>query len=260
MFTGDVQPGIVYQARPGVAADRYASPEERAWRYMPFERFVDTIATGSLWFTRLSVHATEGDRFEGSSPRYVPDIREEVIRSQGGDVEQFRQQNAAFNLQMLQTVLVNCWHKREHESRPMWERYGKGRPAVAIVSTLERLIDSMPDDVTVGHVDYVDFSMHDEFYSANLFTRAFMKSHDLEDEREVRATLTRGLITENGRWRIEINPGEERGFRVPVNLQHLMAAVVVSDARIHDMARRLLSSAGINVEPLPSISIGDPTY
>ena len=200
-----------------------------------------------------------GDPFEGSSPRFIPDIREQAIMQQGGDVEAFRRQNAAFHAQMLQTILVNCWHKREYESRPMWERYGRGEPAVAMVTTLQDLIMGMPEPVTVGHVEYADLET-DQRFTANLRQRAFMKSRDLEDEREVRAVLVDGPITENGRWRIEIKPGEEIGYRVKVDFARILQSAVLSTRHIEGVVSKCLADAHLNIPVALSTAAREVRY
>jgi hypothetical protein len=130
----------------------------------------------------------------------------------------------------------------------MWERYGKGRDAVAIVSTLDKLVDSMPEEVTVGHVDYVDFKT-ESLYFSNLAARAFVKSRTLADEHEVRAVLSEPPVTKSERWSITIPPGEEVGHLVAVNLRTLITRVVLSPLSlgIRDRVSNALADAGFSV-------------
>jgi hypothetical protein len=248
MFTGDMRDGVTYEMRPGVERDRYASPNELVWRYLPLDRFEESLRTGTLFFTRLSHYAVHGDRREGSSPLPFAKIQEEVLRGRGVDIDEYNREAEAFHIRMLQTVLVNCWHKREHESEPMWERYSKGEDAIAIVSTLDRLIESMPDAVTVGHVDYIDFLTESSYY-ANPMARAFVKSRTLEDEREVRAVLIEPPTVVANRWSITIPAGAEIGHPVAVNLPTLVGRVVLSPSSLssRDHVTRILLTAGIAV-------------
>ena len=258
MFTGDVRSGLTYEMRPGVERDRYARPDERVWRYFPKQHFIDAVQTGSLFFTRLSTYVTAGDAFEGSTPRPFAEQRDAHYAGRGVDIEAYRRESAEFWLKMLQTVLVNCWHKRDHESLPMWERYVGDRPGIAVTTTLERLITAMPEAVTVGHVEYVDFDT-DGSFTANPYARAFMKRKELEDEREVRADLMEPPITENGRWSIEVRAGEELGHRVPVDLGTLIESVVLSpsSASARGEIADVLRSASLDV-PLEDSKIGRP--
>jgi hypothetical protein len=261
MYVGDNISGITFQSRPGVMGDRFSHPEELVWRYLPLPRFVEALRTRSLFFTRLSYYAMYGDRREGSAPLTVPKIRESVLREQGVDLERYNDETREFWLTMLQTVLVNCWHKREHESEPMWERYGRDQDSVAIVSTLDRLIESMPKEVTVGHVEYVDFETH-LFYSTNSRDRAFMKARTLEDEREVRAVLVESPIVEKGRWSITIPPGQENGHPVDIDLRTLIASVVLSPvttSREDDLVASL-QAAGISAPVKRSECSAPPRY
>jgi hypothetical protein len=248
MYTGDIREGLTYEGRPGVERDRYSQPDELVWRYIPVERFEHALQSNSLFFTRLSHYAVHGDRREGTTPLPLTEIREQVLRERGVDVDEYNRETERFFLQMLQTVLVNCWHKREHESEQMWERYGKGRDAVAIVSTLDKLVDSMPEEVTVGHVDYVDFKT-ESFYFSNLAARAFVKSRTLADEHEVRAVLSEPPVTKSERWSITIPPGEEVGHLVAVNLRTLITRVVLSPLSlgIRDRVSNALADAGFSV-------------
>jgi len=246
MYVGDKIDGIGFELRPGVTADQYSHPDQLVWRYVPLPYFLDAVRTGTLFFTRLSYHAVHSDRREGSASRSFAQIREGVLREQGVDIEQYNKDAAQFWLTMLQTVLVNCWHKREHESEPMWERYSKTGDSVAIVSTLNQLVEAVPENVTVGHVEYIDFAS-EWSWSANPRDRAFLKSRTLEDEREVRAVLVEPPITRDGRWAITIPPGEEIGHRVPVKLSTLVTRVVLSpkSVRCADDVLAALAAAGI---------------
>lgn len=261
MYTGEIREGLSYEMRPGVENDRYARPDELVWRYMPKDRLIELLRTRKLFFTRLSRLIEVGDPYEGSMPVPVAAVREMAHRSRGIDVEAFRNDNERFFRTMLQTVLVNCWHKREFESRPMWERYGKGGQAVAIVTTLDKLIDAMPESVTVGHVEYVDFQTHQSF-SFSIQARCFLKGRELEDEREVRAVLQDPPLVENGRWSISIPDDLKAGFGVDVRIENLVGRIVISPAspQVLDEVAAEVRAAGIDAPVSHSELLRRPDY
>jgi len=143
----------------------------------------------------------------------------------------------------------------------MWKEYADGEHAVAMVSTLDRLISAMPENVDVGHVDYVDFGSEGS-YTAIHFARAFMKRITLEDEREVRAVLYESPVIEHGRWSIPIRPGDEVGHRVPVDLSTLLMRVVLSPISSDDREQvsSALADAGISVPVIDSELRDRPRY
>jgi hypothetical protein len=256
MYTGDVRTGVAYEARPGVEADRYARPDDMLWRYMPFDRFREAIATGKLFFVRLSTYVREGtDDHEGASPRLVPDALE-TVAARNGSLEQYKADEAKYGILKLQTVLVNCWHKREHEEDWMWNAYGCGRQAVAIVTRLDWLIDAVPEYVTVGHVEYADFATEPTFY-ANIFSRAFMKRRVHRADLEVRAVMQDDELIRGG-WGREVT---DKGLPVPVNLARLMETVVVRGAALLEPAKQILAEAGfVNVPVRLSELLETPRY
>jgi hypothetical protein len=227
---------------------------------MAKDRFIELARTRKLYFTRLS-RLIELDPYEGSVPVPVAAAREIAYLQRGVDMERFRNENEAFHRLMLQTVLVSCWHKREFESRPMWERYGKGEPAVAIATTLDKLIDAMPDQITVGHVEYVDLLTHQSF-SFSLLARCYLKGRELEDEREVRAVLYDPPVVENGRWSISIPEDKKSGFGVEVRLEDLLGKVVISPGspQIIDEIKSEVESAGIDALVSQSELVRRPEY
>lgn len=245
MYTGDVQTGVTYEARPGVEADRYAKPDDRLWRYMPFDRFREVIETSKLFFVRLSTYVREGlDDHEGASPRLVPDALESVA-ARNGQLEQYKADQAKYGILKLQTVLVNCWHKREHEEDWMWKTYGRGREAAAIITRLDWLIEAVPDYVTVGHVEYADFAIEPTFY-ANIFSRAFMKRRVHAADLEVRAVMQDDELLRTG-WEREV---VNKGLSVPTDLGRLIEAVVVRDAPLLEPTKQLLVAAGVGNVPV----------
>ena len=163
----------------------------------------------------------------------VSKLHEQFLREKGGNVEEFLQAREQFVKKFLRVVLVNCWHERPYESRPMWDRYGRGSDAVAIVTTFESLKRSFQRQVDLGHVDYVDAASEEiGNYFSNPSHRAFQKRREFEDEREVRGVIfdfPEGAVKAGEE--IPISPGTEIGYHVPVDLSVLVKCVVISPDR-----------------------------
>lgn len=245
MYTGDIREGMPYEARPGVEADRYSKPDDMLWRYLPFDRFDESLKRGELFFVRLSTYVREDiDDHEGASPVNIPNIFE-TIAAQKGQLEQYKAEEAKYGILKLQTILVNCWHEREHEEDWMWKAYGRGRDAVAVVTRLDSLIESVPDFVTVGHVEYADFAVEPTFY-ASIFSRAFMKRREHVADREVRAVMQDDELLRTG-WGREVM---DNGIWIPVNLRRLLEAVVVRHPDLLTVTQNALEGAGLGHVPV----------
>lgn len=258
-----VDGGPPFRLRPGSEKDRATPGTAMLWRYMPKDRFFDLLDRRALFFTRLTRYH-DSDPFEGALQYGVAKIHEQIVREKGGDVQEFLRERERFVKKFLKVVLVNCWHEREYESRPMWDRYGRGGEAVAVVTTFDALKQSVPEHVDVGHMDYIDAGS-DEIrnHSANPSHRAFQKRREFEDEREVRCVIFD--YPEHGPKpdeEIPIAAGTDTGYHVPVDLSRLVAGAVVSpdSPQIIGEVRQKLVESGIEVEIVPSTLLTPPTY
>lgn len=250
--------------RPGSDKDRATPPDTVIWRYMPKAFFFDLLQTRSAFFTRLTVHQST-DPFEGALPYGIAAIHESIVKSKGGDVALFVQERERFIKKFLRVVLVNCWHQSGHENRAMWDRYGKGEEAIAMVTTFQDLKAALPPRADVGHVDYVDFASEEIGVSSNPSHRAFQKICELEDEKEVRAVLfdyPKGQDDVKPDTEIKIDPKTDIGYRVEVNLEHLIHRVVISpDAPgIIDEVRAEVERNQLSVDVVKSTISRKPAY
>jgi hypothetical protein len=258
-----INDGPPFVVRPGTNKDRSTPPETLLWRYLPKCYFFDLLETRSQFFTRLTFHHAV-DPFEGALPYAISALQESIVRERGGDVAEFVQMRETFVKKFLRVVLVNSWHERPYENRSMWDRYGGGKEAVALVTTFQRLCDSVPARVDVGHVDYVDVG-NDEIgaLTSNPSQRAFQKVRELDDEREVRGVIFDSPVNApKPDEEIAIEPGTEIGYRVPVDIDRLVQRVVVSPSTPHilDEVRSRVRNANLNVEVAPSTLSRRPTY
>lgn len=161
---------------------------EKLWRYLGFERYVELISKSTLWFARADQFE---DPFEGSVTPLNLKMRENSATRRGSfskpfstrprDAESYRRINFA-----------SCWHASEIESMAMWNIY-QSNSVVAILSTRERMRSSINSEkeIYLGRVNYKDFSPETKDFvdETNAFNHFFTKRNNYEFEKEVRAVL-----------------------------------------------------------------------
>ena len=127
-------------------------PEAKIWRYLDFTKYVDFLATSTLFFARAD---RLGDPFEGSWPKQSINDRERF----SVHPERFpRIANMAKGL--TRYAAINCWHVGEHESAAMWKLYLKTNEGIAIQSryrALYSVLDAAKKAVRIGMVRYIDY-------------------------------------------------------------------------------------------------------
>ena len=109
------------------------------WRYMGFEKFINILAAGSLFFTRADKY---DDKFEG----YIP---EAIMRYYGSP-------NIRIDPRLRQYIMCNCWHQGKEESMGMWDKYHLRNGGIAIKTTIGNLKNCLPDtpNIFIDKVDY----------------------------------------------------------------------------------------------------------
>ena len=150
------------------------------WRYMSFEKLVNILVTGSLFFSRADKY---DDKFEG----YIPESIIVSYESAGIriDPNSFRPY-----------IMCNCWHKGKEESMGMWDKYHLRNSGIAIKTTLGNLKNSLPDEpnMFIGKVEYIEnhnqIEMPEDPSIASLvYFPYFYKRKPFEYEHEVRAVI-----------------------------------------------------------------------
>lgn len=201
------------------------------WRYMKLGRFEDLMEQQSLYFARAD---QLGDTFEGLQPG---------INACAGAIGLRRE-----------FTFVNCWSQADQESNTMWHTYGGSNDCVAIETdydSLKRSIKDTRSSIYVGKVKYVDYetiaerigwraSWDWEWGSLSLF---FTKRLEFSSESEVRAVIQYPVPDDT-----DAIPPDDRGIRVPVDLQRLIKRVVVNpeaDSVLVERIRSTLRSKGL---------------
>lgn len=144
----------------------------RIWRYIDLSKTIRLLATRTLHFTRIDQF---DDKFEGSYP--VQNLQDwESHYPEVGDFSHWRKFGC-----------VSCWYEADDESAAMWELYSKSHQGIAILSTKDRLKNSLKsDELVFEKVKYIDFLRGKANISIPL--DAFLyKRIEYESEREYRA-------------------------------------------------------------------------
>lgn len=196
------------------------------WRYMSFANFVAMLESSTLF---LSSIASVDDEFEGSLPRgnvllnrAVEELVAPAARQEGSP------DGAEFAKRRRRSVVVNCWHRSEHESWAMWRLYAGGLEGVAVRTTVADLgacfLGNPP--TWVLPVRYIDFE-EDTVDEINDFPRYLVKRKAFEFESEVRA-IRFDVPMKDGK--IDLSPESYRrpGVRDRIDLDRLIGKVIVA--------------------------------
>ena len=157
------------------------------WRYMSFAKYTSLLETNSLFFSSI---AKLDDDFEGSLPLGNAELRPIMMtgvppKERGTLLRDVQERTKASR----RSIVVNCWHRSEHESAAMWKLYAGWHEGIAIKTTVSSLNHSFTGGGAqpfVMPVHYVDFH-EDTIDETNFFTLYLTKRKSFEFESEVRA-------------------------------------------------------------------------
>lgn len=253
--------------------------EAKIFRYMNFEKFMAMIVSNSLFFSSLHALASI-DPYEGEfsdvnkatdnvtwselPPEAKENLKDEATFER---VKELRKKNRQFVRDQRKITFANCWHLQEHESAAMWKLYSRDRTGIAIVSSVERLINSLKGfadfGVMIGEIKYIDFNL-DQTEEGNTLTPYINKRKYFDYERELRALI---WTPENGKNRMEAEHNrysQLTGIPVPVDLEILIDSIVLApDIEIWELGllvtllrkyginRKLVRLSGLSMKPKP---------
>jgi len=107
-------------------------PNQRIWRYMTYEKFMDLVSTRKLYCRRLDKLSDplEGLYSTGNFKR--TDVMQAIV--DGYNVKDDHDTTILQSIPMRMHYFVNCWHINHAESRTMWRLYSPLQESVVIVS------------------------------------------------------------------------------------------------------------------------------
>jgi hypothetical protein len=142
--------------------------EEKLWRYMSFSKYVNMLATGSIYFVRADLL---DDQFEGArakaNPLMTPTRRSDVKRN------------------ARRKFYISSWSMQEHELVALWRLYGASPEGVALRSNFGRLKKVLPKQVVTGCVTYYKYA--ENKYLEDELERHFTKRRQFATDFELRA-------------------------------------------------------------------------
>ena len=221
------------------------------WRYMSFEKFINILVKGSLFFTRA-------DKYDDKSEGHIP---EAIMRYYGSP-------NIRIEPDLREYIMCNCWHHGEEESMGMWDKYHIRNSGVAIKTTMGNLKNCLPDtpNIFIGKVDYDVESIGNQnqievpgdLSIENLLHYLyFYKRKSFEYEQEVRAIIDIRSIPRDAPY--------EFGTLVEINVQTLIdenSEVIVSphaDEWITETVELVVERCGFQFTVKPSKILDPPS-
>ena len=253
------------------------------WRYISFEKFVNMLATKSLFFTKANKY---DDPFEGYIHKVTIDTINNIIHNinitdwDNAYISKLIDMRKKGEIQG-NDVMCNCWHKNDDESMAMWEKYHIRNNGIAIKTTMEKLKNGITDpiDVYIGNIQYIPRDNFLQEYVTQHLIPAMHKGHSIfyhpyffkrtvfEHEQEVRAIIDIDSISNNAfQERKEhdyINPDiNDYGRRYNVSIDDLVDEVIISPYAnnwIVETVSAVVQQYGFNLNVNKSTLLVDPT-
>ena len=133
-------------------------------------------------------------------------------------------------------MFVNSWHMNDQESLAMWKLYDLSGSGLAVVSSFERLRDSLvenKEEFRIGCVQYINYR-ESEKWLGNYFDPFMHKTIELSHEQEVRVIVWTFLDNWHDLWqslsanRNRIHQDPPLGISLKCDLDRLIDYIVVS--------------------------------
>lgn len=147
------------------------------WRYMDLWKFLDIVDNKKLYLARTD---TFEDTFEGRvANRKVRDLDNNHPLKKIDDCSEFA---------LKKQTYISCWTCNEDEDYALWKIYSNYKSAVAIKTTVGKLIDSISDEKSIqriGVINYFDRSSG-YIFRGNTYQLFFEKRKYFLFESEIR--------------------------------------------------------------------------
>lgn len=208
----------------------------KLWRYMDIAKFLSMLNYQELYFARSD---TFEDPFEGAATEidiaYSDGRWNEFVvycQKEGFHIPQVvpSAKDSVYPF-FRKFVAINCWHENQFESAAMWDLYCDKSQGIAVVSSWDRLRESIhhEQEVFIGRVKYIDRTKH--ITDENAMNFYLQKRKSFEHEREVRAVLTVFPTEPDPEMLTRINTDVDTingGIAIKVSLARLIDCIYVA--------------------------------
>ncbi|TNB96928.1 DUF2971 domain-containing protein [Bacillus cereus] len=199
--------------------DKFMTPkdETKIWRYMDFAKFVNLLATKSLFFVRSDKFY---DPFEGLIPK----------GQEQWDLDDSYPNMVKRSVWHRKFTTINCWHMNPVESAAMWDLYVKNGDGVAIQSTIMNFKNSIhktDKEICLLKVNYADYNV-DMFSSEDEYEPYIHKRTSFNHENEVRALYIAPYDKDIEAYDENTKPPFDFGVDVTCDVEVLIEQIYIS--------------------------------
>lgn len=231
--------GLPMTDKPSVEVDSNLQNEDILRRYMDLPKYLDLLRSKTLYLRRADGFS---DRFEGAlTPIFRKSFDESYAK---GEIEY----DADYFYRRSRTgSFVSCWSLGADDNMALWQLYGGVSNSVAVMSTLDKIIDmalGWQTNVLIEKVKYIDHFKNPNMIIGRYTDVLQFKHEAYEYEEEVRIIVPK----QDEGW--ERNP---MSLRMSVsNIESLIQSVIVAPEAgtwfyelVKDLSRKYNISAPI---------------
>lgn len=205
----------------------YLEPDEslehslKLWRYMDVAKLISMLQTASIWLARAD---TFRDKHEGRIPTEMFGFIEKAYESFPEDDPSPVSNARDFQDYLVKNTYISCWHKNIDENMVMWEIYGRDSSAVAIQTTVGRIVENVDPSGLTGHsllFKPVIYANSDDVRGVLPYEECFFRKRPhFQYENEVRICLDT-----YSRYRPQKDT--PKGYPLPVFINGLIESIIV---------------------------------
>jgi hypothetical protein len=217
-----------------------ANGGEKVWRYLSLSKLLDSLFFDTLYFTRVDLL---DDKHEGTYTKINTNRLFSGNISIGSGLTLSQEE---YTKRVRECLHVNCWRLDNHESEAMWKVYCPNNGGVAIQTTYNKLVQSLPENnkLYIGLITYLDYEVA-SIDSGNNFNPVMHKRISFEHEKEVR------IVKSNFEYMNDHKlPMPTAGIKIKTNLLENTENIYVNpyaDTWYFETTKELFSKLNINV-------------
>jgi hypothetical protein len=196
--------------------------DQRVWRYLDLWKFEHILQNSALYFRRADKLSDTGEGrlsaqgIRGTLPSDVAFTTAYNIKDQGHAIDMAAHETTRG------CMFINCWNIDDAEDARMWAEYTTCPESVAISTTFERLLATVPaKELNISRVKYIDDSTpRGEFFHTTPF---FYKDKKFSFEKELR--LVRPLLMDE---QVLVEDEKDFGKLVAVDATRMLDRIVAN--------------------------------